>query len=96
MNFITRSGSPIDWRSSRNDDLSITWGGINGSSSPCPIDWRLPTQSDWQNLITQEGITNTSTAFNSSLKLTLAGYRNVGGPMNYSGENGMYWSSTPI
>lgn len=89
-NFITISASPYDWRSPQNNAL---WQGVSGTNNPCPTGFRLPTKSEWATLVTAAGITNYTTAFNSSLKLTTGGYRHTGGTFSGQGSNGFYWSS---
>jgi len=92
--FITISSGPYDWRSPQNDNL---WQGVNGTNNPCPIGFRLPTQPEWANLVTAAGITNYTTAYSSSLKLTVAGYRlNTDGSLSDAGGYGGYWSSSVV
>jgi uncharacterized protein (TIGR02145 family) len=81
-----------DWRSPQNNNL---WQGVNGINNPCPTGFRLPTRSEWASLITAAGITNSATAYGSSLKLTVAGYRlyNTAALTN-RGSSGYYWSSS--
>ncbi len=67
--------SSSDWRSIQNDALSTTWGVVNGINSPCPIDWKIPTPLEWSTEKTAASMTNSTTAFSSSLRLTLAGFR---------------------
>jgi uncharacterized protein (TIGR02145 family) len=68
-NFILSSE---DWRSSQNDNLWQSPGYIN---NPCPTGWHIPAQTEWNSLISAENITNYNTAFSSSLKLSVPGYR---------------------
>ena len=92
-NFITIDSSPNDWRSPQNDNL---WQGEDGTNNPCPAGWRIPTQSEWTTLVSDEGITNYNTAFSSSLKLTAAGYRfRSDGSLLSQGSFGFFWSSSP-
>jgi len=92
-NFITESSSPYDWRVPQNDNL---WQGVDGTNNPCPAGWRLPTQAEWATLVSAEGITNYTTAYASSLKLTAAGYRNRSdGSFLTQGSFGHFWSSSP-
>jgi uncharacterized protein (TIGR02145 family) len=82
-----------DWRSTQNDNL---WQGVSGVNNPCPTGFRLPTQPEFATLVTDAGITNDDTAYGSTLKLPLAGYRGYGGGGLYDqGVNGYYWSSSP-
>jgi uncharacterized protein (TIGR02145 family) len=73
---------------------------VNGINNPCPIGFRIPTITEWD---TERGSWSGYTAtgaFNSSLKLPMAGYRvndAVGNTINgyvESGTRGYYWSST--
>lgn len=64
---------------------------------PCKAlgnDWSVPTQSDWQDIIAAEQITDVATAFESSLKLTVGGSRLQSGNFNFTGVRGYYWSKT--
>ena len=82
-----------DWRSTQNDNL---WQGVSGVNNPCPTGFRLPTQSEWATLVTDAGITNDDTAYSSTLKLPLAGFRDYGGGgLYFQGVFGFYWSSSP-
>jgi uncharacterized protein (TIGR02145 family) len=90
--FILAPSSPYDWRSPQNNNL---WQGVSGTNNPCPIGWRLPTQTEWATYVTAAGITNYTTAFSSKLKLTAAGYRNNGnGGLYTQSGGGGYWSSS--
>ena len=82
-----------DWRSSRTDTLWASWINI-------PTWWRLPTKDEWVALCTAESITDTNSstkAFNSTLKLTVAGLRefDIAGYDGCIGINWHYWASTP-
>ena len=82
-----------DWRSPGNDNL---WQGLNGINNVCPIGFRVPTEKEWnEEIATWNSPANSEAAFNSPLKLPIAGFR--------SGENGefypdkiggAYWSSS--
>ena len=90
--FITNGSSPYDWRSPQNNNL---WQGVNGVNNVCPAGFRLPTQTEWSTLTTNAGITNSATAYSSSLKLTVAGYRdNSSASLASQGSFGYYWSSS--
>jgi uncharacterized protein (TIGR02145 family) len=89
--FIAPPAIPFDWRNPQNDDL---WQGVNGTNNPCPAGFRIPTSEEWH----EERMTWTSMtdegAFNSPLKLTVAGCRDSssGAPAGY-GWFGNYWAS---
>jgi len=84
--------SPYDWRSPQNNNL---WQGVSGTNNVCPVGFRLPTQAEWSTLVSAENITNSASAFASSLKLPVAGlrYRSSGGVLG-RGSHGYYWSSS--
>jgi uncharacterized protein (TIGR02145 family) len=91
--FITEGPYPYDWRVPQNDNL---WQGVDGTNNPCPEGWRIPTQTEWATLVSDEEITNYTTAYSSSLKLTVAGRRsNSDGSLLNQGSFGFYWSSSP-
>jgi len=70
--FITTSGSPYDWRSPQNDNL---WQGVDGVNNPCPVGYRLPTDSEWDAERGSWSSNNSSGAYGSPLKLPVAGFR---------------------
>ncbi len=82
-----------NWRSSSNDNL---WQGVNGINNPCPSGYRLPTASELDVERLSWSINTNIGAFNSPLKLPVAGVRDYGnGYIFYGvGEEGAYWSST--
>ena len=91
-NFIIAPNSPNDWRSPQNNS---PWQGANGINNVCPAGFHLPTKDEWVALVAAEGITNSATAYSSSLKLTVSGYRNsASGVLTYRGSNGDYWASS--
>ncbi len=80
-----------DWRSPKNDDL---WQGVNGVNNPCPSGYRLPTRVEWVDELKSWSSNNAAGAFNSPLKLPLAGKRSGGGgSFDDEGFDGYYWSS---
>ncbi len=82
------SGYPYNWRSTENDNL---WQEVGGINNPCPGGWRVPTASECKKLFSSANITNSSTAFSSSLKLPWAGFRVFADMFYYS--FGGFWSS---
>ena len=61
-----------DWRDPPNDSL---WQGINGINNPCPQSFRLPTEEEFEEERLSWTSNNAEGAFNSLLKLSLAGAR---------------------
>jgi len=58
--------------------------------------WRVPTESEWATIIQSENLVDITSAFNSNLKLTVAGSRSgTSGNLSSVGQRGYYWSSTP-
>lgn len=90
--FITAANSPYDWRTDQNNNL---WQGVNGINNPCPWGYRLPTAAEWSTEHASWTSNNAAGAFNSRLKLTVAGLRTRDrGDVNDEGVNGNYWSCT--
>jgi uncharacterized protein (TIGR02145 family) len=89
-NFIKNQASPYDWKNPQNENL---WQGVNGINNPCPIGYRLPTETEWNVEVASFNIQNSSGAFDSPLKLTLSGRRDIDGLIN-SSSTGCFWSST--
>ena len=90
--FITPSSYPYDWRSPQNDNL---WQGVSGINNPCPSGYRLPTAAEWEAERTSWTSNNAAGAYNSPLRLPVAGYRDFSdGALLSVGSFGLYWSST--
>lgn len=85
------SGSPGDWRNPQNNNL---WQGVNGFNNPCPTGYRLPTDAEFNAEILSWYSNNALGAFNSPLKITMAGYRSWNGTISNTGTDCSYWSST--
>ena len=91
-NFIIITNNPYDWRSTQNDNL---WQGINGTNNPCPNGYRIPTDNELSQERSSWSSDNSFGAYNSPLKLSMTGYRNVAtGVLTRVNENGYIWSST--
>jgi hypothetical protein len=79
-----------------------TWLGNTTSSSngknPCAAlgtGWRMPTAADWQNVLNQEGISDTHNGYQSNLKLPAGGIRFFfNGNVHVNGDIGYFWTST--
>jgi uncharacterized protein (TIGR02145 family) len=96
-NFILNNSSVTynDWLIPQNINL---WQGLNGVNNPCPSGYRLPTDTELDTENNSWTSQNSTGAFSSPLKLTLAGYRyyNNGGAVDGEGVTGNYWSSTVL
>ncbi len=90
--FITNSSSPYDWRTPQNDFL---WQGLGGINNPCPQGFRVPTEQELETLLSNESITDAASAYSSSLKLVVAGFRDYSTSLLKDEDMfGVYWSST--
>ena len=98
-NFIK---SASDWLNPRDD---ARWNGsTKGAHDPCPSGFRVPTYTELEAERNNGGTgfwgtgslqNNALGAFNSALKLPVAGYRNYStGALTTVGSYGAYWSST--
>lgn len=90
--FITEPVSPHDWRVSSDNNL---WTGQAAVNNPCPAGFRLPTSQEMDAEVTEYGINNNNTAFNSPFKFTPSGYRQYDtGALSTMGRDGAYWTSS--
>jgi hypothetical protein len=80
-----------DWRKPQN---VLLWQGVNGVNNPCPTGYRIPTQPEWVEEHTTWNSQDAAGAFDSPLKLPMAGFRNGAGTLSEIGLSGRYWSST--
>jgi uncharacterized protein (TIGR02145 family) len=91
-NFIIVNSENNDWRNPQNNNL---WQGVNGVNNPCPSGYRLPTETELNAERTSWSSNNSTGAFASPLKLSMAGVRIFhSGSLTDVGDLGDYWSST--
>jgi uncharacterized protein (TIGR02145 family) len=90
-NFITNSTAPNDWRTPQNDNL---WQGVSGTNNPCPIGYRLPTETELNNQRLSWSANTSAGALGSPLKLPMTGSRGSDGLFSLVGGIGVYWSNT--
>jgi PKD repeat protein len=89
--FIIYDLFPADWRFPQNANL---WQGESGVNNPCPIEFRLPTIAEWNGERDSWTTPNANGAFNSALKFTRAGMKNIGNNFQDVSEIGLYWTSS--
>ena len=90
--ILSNSGANWDWRSPQNNNL---WQGVNGINNPCPNGYRLPTDAEWGAERQSWSSNNAAGAFNSPLRLPVAGSRNdSSGSLFDVSSLGSYWSDT--
>jgi hypothetical protein len=82
------------WITSINENLE--WQSAN---DPCTIElgagWRIPTETEWENVAIGGGWTDCLGPWNSGVKIHEAGHLNSSdGSLSFRGEMGDYWSST--
>jgi len=89
--FIVSSGGNVDWRNPQNNSL---WQNVIGVNNPCPMGWRLPTETELYNERLVWVQYNYIGAISSALKLPAAGVRYTDGTVGLNGSYGFYWCST--
>jgi uncharacterized protein (TIGR02145 family) len=89
--FYTNSISNYDWLSAVNSNL---WQGETGTNNPCPIGFRLPTNTEMDRLVSDSMITTQINAASSTLKIPSSGSRYVLDGNISGGTQGIYWTSS--
>lgn len=90
--FITVGSAPYDWRSSQDNTL---WATEASANNPCPVGYRVPTNTEFTTLVNSSGISNSGAAASSAMKFTVAGLRNQSNAGLYDvGSQGYYWTSS--
>lgn len=100
--FIIPITNSFQWLTS---SMGRLWQGVDGINNPCPKGFRIPTREEWSLEKASWDITNGKEgtdaigAFNSPLKLTVAGQRlyepkDRSARLNAVGAFGIYVSST--
>ncbi len=92
--FILATTIPYDWRNPQNNML---WQGLYGDNNPCPLAYRIPSEAEFADELSGWTTPDLSGAFNSSLKLSPAGFRNhANGWLLGEGMFGNYWTSNLV
>jgi hypothetical protein len=90
-NFIRVNTEPFDWRFPLENNL---WQGVSGINNPCPVGYRIPTETEINAEQSSWSTTNAEGAFASPLKLPTAGSRDrISGNVTVN-TVGYYWTST--
>ncbi len=90
--FITSSSFPWDWLSTQDN---TRWNdAIKGVHDPCPAGYRVPTETELNDLDASFATQNATGAFGSPIKMPVAGNRSTNGLFYNVGSDGYYWSST--
>ncbi len=89
--FIIMNLTPFDWRSPQNNNL---WQGITGINNPCPIGYRLPTETELNDERLSWATQNGAGGYAAPLKWTIGGRRNYSNGASANATSAYYWTST--
>ena len=89
--FIIMNLTPFDWRSPQNDNL---WQGVTGINNPCPIGYRLPTETELNDERLSWSTQNGAGGYAAPLKWTIGGRRNYSNGALANATSAYYWTST--
>lgn len=91
--YIINNISPYDWRSPQNNSL---WQIPVNTNNPCPIGYRVPSVEEFNEEVATWTGSGANAAYNSVLKLPLAGGRNTAnGNLHDTNNVGYYWTKDP-
>lgn len=91
--YIINNNPPYDWRSPQNNSL---WQIPVNTNNPCPIGYRVPSVQEFNEEVATWSGSGADPAFNSVLKLPLAGGRNTAnGNLHDTNNVGYYWTKDP-
>ena len=87
-----------------NGTVTPAWNSLNNptvnwsaDTDPCTLElggtWRIPTVTEWNNVLISGGWTDYNGPWNSALKIHAAGTINSGN-LSGRGQNSFYWSSS--
>lgn len=89
--FILTRRFPYNWSENLNNGL---WQGVKGLNNPCPENFRIPTVEEWENEFENFKSRDSEGAFDTTLKLTLTGFRtDRNGVILNEDSIGYYWAS---
>jgi uncharacterized protein (TIGR02145 family) len=103
LNFIKGSTAATAWWGT-GGAATDTWSGTNATATngkdPCVAigpGWHLPSATEWTNIMNAEAINDEPSAFGSTLKLPLTGYKRSSDAFvtsAFTTNFGHYWSNT--
>ncbi|MEM9051585.1 MAG: PEGA domain-containing protein [Bacteroidota bacterium] len=79
----------FDWLIGEHDNL---WNGTHGLNNPCPSNFRIPTNTEWEEEIDTWKSKDINGGFESTLKIVFTGTRHITKGYLYNDHVfGMYW-----